>query len=118
MDGSIPTTEAFTHELGPQADEVSKKLRGGVWERSDLARGTYGVVLGLGRWLSTHGVTPNSLTYAALSFALASGVAAAMGHYLVAALCLLVSVVNPIGSRVITSRTKLSYVRSIVSAAV
>jgi CDP-diacylglycerol---glycerol-3-phosphate 3-phosphatidyltransferase len=91
MDGSIPSAEAFAPELAPQTDEVSKKLRGGVWERSGLARGAYGAVLGLGRWLSTHGVTPNSLTYAALSFALASGVAAALGHYLVAALCLLVS---------------------------
>ena len=98
MDGSIPTTEAFTHELVPPTtesvapvDEVSKKLRGGVWERSELARGTYAAVLGLGRWLSSHGVTPNSLTYAALSFALASGVAAAVGHYLLAALCLLIS---------------------------
>jgi CDP-diacylglycerol--glycerol-3-phosphate 3-phosphatidyltransferase len=45
----------------------------------------------LGRWLSERGVTPNSLTYAALSFALASGVAAALGYFLVAALCLLIS---------------------------
>ena len=56
-----------------------------------MARGIYAAVLSLGRWLSHHGVTPNSLTYAALSLALASGVAAAAGHYLVAALCLLIS---------------------------
>jgi len=91
MDGSIPTSDAFSHELVPPADEVSRKLRGGVWERSELARGIYAAVLGFGRWLSARGVTPNSLTYAALSFALASGVAAALGHYLVAALCLLIS---------------------------
>ena len=91
MDGSIPSSEAFAPELvPPQTDEVSKKLRGGVWERSEVARAAYAAVLGLGRWLSRHGVTPNSLTYAALSLALASGVAAAGGYYLIAALCLLV----------------------------
>ncbi len=91
MDGSLPSTDAFAPELAPPTDEVSTKLRGGVWERSELARGTYATVLGLGRWLSARGVTPNSLTYAALSMAFASGVAAALGYYLVAALCLLVS---------------------------
>lgn len=96
MDGSLPSSDAFahelaTHELASRTDEVSKKLRGGVWERSDLARGTYAAVFSLGRWLSERGVTPNSLTYAALSLALCSGVAAAVGAYLVAALCLLVS---------------------------
>jgi CDP-diacylglycerol---glycerol-3-phosphate 3-phosphatidyltransferase len=91
MDGSLPSSDAFARELAPQPDEVSKKLRGGVWERSELARGTYAAVLGLGRWLSARGITPNSLTYAALSLALASGVAAAFGHYLLAAGCLIVS---------------------------
>jgi CDP-diacylglycerol--glycerol-3-phosphate 3-phosphatidyltransferase len=91
MDGSLPSSDAFVHDLAAQTDEVSKKLRGGVWERSDLARAIYASVLGVGRWLADHGVTPNALTYAALSMALASGVAAALGCYLVAALCLLVS---------------------------
>jgi len=91
MDGSLPSSDAFVHELATQTDEVSKKLRGGVWERSDLARAVYAGVLGVGRWLAEHGVTPNALTYAALSMALASGVAAALGCYLVAAVCLLVS---------------------------
>ncbi|MES1185647.1 MAG: CDP-alcohol phosphatidyltransferase family protein [Myxococcales bacterium] len=91
MDGSLPSSDAFAHELATQTDEVSKKLRGGVWERSDLARAIYAGVLGVGRWLAEHGVTPNALTYAALSMALASGVAAALGCYLVAAVCLLVS---------------------------
>ena len=91
MDGSLPSSDAFAHELVTQTDEVSKKLRGGVWERSDVARGIYGAVLAVGRWLADHGVTPNALTYAALSMALASGVAAALGCYLIAAACLLVS---------------------------
>ena len=91
MDGSLPSSDAFAHELATQTDEVSKKLRGGVWERSELARGVYGAVFDFGRWLSERGITPNSLTYAALSLALASGVAAAFGHYLVAAACLLIS---------------------------
>ena len=91
MDGSLPSTDAFVRELAPPTDEVSKKLRGGVWERSDLARGTYAAVLGIGRWLADRGVTPNALTYAALSLALASGIAAALGWYLAAALCLVVS---------------------------
>ena len=78
MDGSLPSSDAFVHELRAKTDEVSKKLRGGVWERSELARGTYAAVLGLGRWLSERGVTPNSLTYAALTMALASGIAAAL----------------------------------------
>lgn len=91
MDGSLPSSDAFVHELATQPDEVSRKLRGGVWERSELARGVYTAVLGFGRWLSNHGVTPNSLTYAALSMALASGFAAALSSYLVAAACLLVS---------------------------
>ena len=56
-----------------------------------MARGTYAAVLAVGRWLADHGVTPNALTYAALSMALASGVAAALGWYLIAAICLLVS---------------------------
>jgi CDP-diacylglycerol--glycerol-3-phosphate 3-phosphatidyltransferase len=90
MDGSLPSTDAFVRELAP-ADEVSKKLRGGVWERSELARGTYASVLGLGRWLAYHGVTPNALTYSALFMALASGVAAALGWFLAAAVCLLIS---------------------------
>lgn len=92
MDGSLPSSNAFAHELAsPPLDEVEKKLRGGVWERSDIARGIYGAVIGLGRWLSERGITPNALTYTALSFALASGVAAALGHFLVAAVLLLVS---------------------------
>jgi CDP-diacylglycerol--glycerol-3-phosphate 3-phosphatidyltransferase len=97
MDGSLPSSDAFAHELATHevvdvaTAEVSKKLRGGVWERSELARGIYGAVFAVGRWLSEHGVTPNSLTYAALSLALASGMAAAAGFYLVAAGCLLVS---------------------------
>lgn len=91
MDGSLPSSDAFAPELGVPTDEVSKKLRGGVWERSELARGAYAAVLRLGRWLSEHGVTPNSLTYAALSMALAAGVAAALRCYLVSAACLLVS---------------------------
>jgi len=90
MDGSFPSSDAFTHEL-VQTDEVSKKLRGGVWERSEFARGTYAAVLGLGRWLASHHITPNSLTYAALALAVASGVAAGLGLYLVAAACLLLS---------------------------
>ncbi|HYP91575.1 MAG TPA: CDP-alcohol phosphatidyltransferase family protein [Polyangiaceae bacterium] len=90
MDGSFPSSSAFATEL-TQTDEVSKKLRGGVWERSELARGIYGGVLGFGRWLANHGITPNSLTYAALALAVASGIAAALGLYLAAAACLLVS---------------------------
>lgn len=91
MDGSLPSSEAFAHELVTPTDEVSRKLRGGVWERSDLARGIYGATLGFGRWLSERGVTPNSLTYTALSLALLSGVAAALELYLFAAGCLVVS---------------------------
>lgn len=91
MDGSLPSSDAFAHPLVVQTDEVSKKLRGGVWERSEVARTTYAAVLGAGRWLAEHGITPNSLTYGALALALASGVAAALGLYLVAAGCLLAS---------------------------
>lgn len=91
MDGSLPSSDAFAHELVAHTDEVSKKLRGGVWERSEVARTTYGAILGLGRWLAEHGITPNSLTYAALALAVASGVAAALGLYLVAAGCLVAS---------------------------
>lgn len=91
MDGSLPSSDAFARELVTQTDEVSRKLRGGVWERSELARSVYSATLALGRWLSDRGVTPNSLTYTALSLALASGVAAALGSYLLAAGCLIVS---------------------------
>ena len=84
MDGSIPSSNAFAgaHKLAPITDEVSKKLRGGVWERSELARSAYSSVLELGRWLSRQGITPNALTYVALAFAVGSGVAAAAGAYL------------------------------------
>lgn len=91
MDGSYPSSDAFAHPLSTQADEVSKKLRGGVWERSELARSAYAAVLNLGRWLAHHHITPNSLTYASLAVAVASGVAAALGWYLAAAACLLLS---------------------------
>jgi CDP-diacylglycerol---glycerol-3-phosphate 3-phosphatidyltransferase len=91
MDGSLPSSDAFAHELVTHTDEVSKKLRGGVWERSEVARTTYSAVLGGGRWLAEHGITPNSLTYAALALAVASGVAAALGLYLAAAGCLVLS---------------------------
>jgi len=91
MDGSLPSSD-FAHELPSSPhDEVSKKLRGGVWERSDLARGIYAALFGFGRWLSARGITPNSLTYAALSLALGSGLAAAFGQFLLAAVLLLLS---------------------------
>jgi CDP-diacylglycerol---glycerol-3-phosphate 3-phosphatidyltransferase len=91
MDGSLPSSDAFAHELVTHTDEVSKKLRGGVWERSELARTTYAAILGAGRWLAEHGITPNLLTYAALALAVASAVAAGLGLYLAAAGCLLAS---------------------------
>lgn len=91
MDGSHPSSDAFAPELLPESENVSKKLRGSVWERSDLAQGAYGALSGLGRWLAERGVTPNSLTYAALCLSVLSGVAAAWGHYLLAAVLLLVS---------------------------
>lgn len=92
MDGSLPSSDAFAPELpAPSADEVSRKLRGGVWERSELARGIYGSIIAFGRWLSDKGVSPNSLTYVALSLALASGVAAAFSHFLGSAVLLLAS---------------------------
>lgn len=91
MDGSFSSSDAFAQELVPPTDEVSKKLRGGVWERSELARGAYGAVLSVGRWLADHGITPNSLTYVALALAVASAVAAALGSYLLAAAFLLLS---------------------------
>jgi CDP-diacylglycerol---glycerol-3-phosphate 3-phosphatidyltransferase len=92
MDGSLPSSSAFESELvARRSDEVSRKLRGGVWERSELARGTYGAVLSFGRWLSDQGVTPNALTYAALLVALASGVAAALSQFVLAAALLLLS---------------------------
>lgn len=90
MDGSLPPPQVFAPPLAP-VDEVSRKLRGSVWERSDWARGIYAATLELGRWLAEHGVTPNTLTYAALSLALGSGIAAASGAYLLAAACLLLS---------------------------
>jgi CDP-diacylglycerol--glycerol-3-phosphate 3-phosphatidyltransferase len=91
MDGSLPSSDAWPRDLSRDSDEVSKKLQGGVWERSDLARSLYAATLNFGRFLSNHGVTPNSLTYGALSLALASGMAAALGHYLLSALLLLAS---------------------------
>jgi CDP-diacylglycerol--glycerol-3-phosphate 3-phosphatidyltransferase len=92
MDGSLPSSSAFSHELpSSPADEVSKKLRGGVWERSDFARGVYGASLSFGRWLSHLGITPNALTYASLSLALASGLAAGFSHFLLSAVLLLAS---------------------------
>ena len=92
MDGSLPSSDAFVHELvSPPVDEVEKKLRGGVWERSDVARGVYGATLSLGKWLSARGITPNALTYVALTFALASGIAAALSHFLLAAILLVIS---------------------------
>jgi CDP-diacylglycerol---glycerol-3-phosphate 3-phosphatidyltransferase len=91
MDGSLPSSDAFSRELVSDADEVSRKLRGGIWEHSEVARAAYAGVLRFGRWLSVHGVTPNSLTYASLLLAAASGVAAAFAQHLLAALLLLLS---------------------------
>lgn len=56
-----------------------------------MARGIYAATLSFGRWLSDRGVTPNALTYGALSLALASGVAAGFSHFLLAAVLLLAS---------------------------
>ena len=37
MDGSLPSSSAFSHELrSSPADEVSKKLRGGVWDGKEV----------------------------------------------------------------------------------
>lgn len=92
MDGSLPSSDAFSHQLpASPVDEVSRKLRGGVWERSDFARGVYSATIAFGRWLSDRGVSPNSLTYGALSLALASGVAAAFSQFLLSAVLLLAS---------------------------
>lgn len=91
MDGSLPSSTTFESELIARRAEVTRKLRGGVWERSDLARITYAGVLTFGRWLSAHGVTPNALTYGSLLVALGSGVAAAASHFLLAAALLLFS---------------------------
>lgn len=96
MDGSLPSSSnAFDSSLVVPAvsadDAVSSKLRGGVWERSGLARSAYAGLLAFGRWLSAQGVTPNALTYAALLAALASGVAAAASQFFLAAVLLLVS---------------------------
>jgi len=108
MDGSFPSSDAFAPPLSPQTDEVSKKLRGGVWERSDLARGTYASVLSLGRWLAQHHITPNSLTYVALALAVASGVAAALGLYLMSAGCLLLSGVFDLLDGIVARAAKLN----------
>jgi CDP-diacylglycerol---glycerol-3-phosphate 3-phosphatidyltransferase len=94
MDGSLPSSDAFAPPLpatSSPVDEVSRKLRGGVWERSDFARGIYSATIAFGRWLSDKGVSPNSLTYGALWLALASGVAAAFRHFLLSAVLLLAS---------------------------
>ncbi len=92
MDGSLPSSSAFSHELpSSPADEVSRKLRGGVWERSEIARSIYAATLSFGRWLSHLGVTPNALTYVSLSLALASAMAAGFSHFLLSAVLLLAS---------------------------
>jgi len=108
MDGSFPSSDAFAHPLSTPTDEVSKKLRGGVWERSELARGAYAAVLNMGRWLAQHHITPNSLTYAALVVAVASGVAAALGWFLVSAACLLLSGVFDLLDGIVARAAKLN----------
>lgn len=110
MDGSIPSTETFRagRDRAPLVDEVSRKLQGGVWERSDAARSAYASLLELGRWLSRQGITPNALTYVALAFAVGSGVAAAAGAYLLAAILLLVSSVFDLLDGIVARAAQLS----------
>jgi CDP-diacylglycerol--glycerol-3-phosphate 3-phosphatidyltransferase len=110
MDGSIPSTETFgrSRNRAPLADEVSKKLQGGVWERNELARSAYASALDLGRWLSRHGITPNALTYASLVLAVGSGVAAAAGAYLASALLLLTSSVFDLLDGIVARAAHLS----------
>jgi len=67
------------------------RLRGTVWERSEVAHSFYGMLMTLGRALGRVGVTPNFLTYSSLLLAACAGVAAGFSHFAWAALFVLLS---------------------------
>lgn len=67
------------------------RLRGTVWEHSEIAHSLYRAVLALGHGLGRIGVTPNFLTYFSLLLAAGAGVAAGFSKFALAALLVLVS---------------------------
>lgn len=72
-------------------DIARARLHGTLWERSDLAVSVYRESIGLGRWMGSLGVAPDTLTYASLALAAGAGVAAAMGWLLTSGALVLVS---------------------------
>ncbi len=70
---------------------VRNRLAGTVWSTSKVAHGIYRGCMMTGQGLARVGVTPNMLTYGALLLALAAGVAVALGHFIAAAVILLLS---------------------------
>jgi len=85
-----------------------RRLRGTVWQNWASARAAYALVLALGRGLGSVGFSANSLTFAALVLAAASGVAAAFAHFGVAALLLAASGICDVLDGVVARATATS----------
>lgn len=78
-------------ESDARVDPARARLRGTVWQAVPVARAGYRGMLRLGSILGRAGVSAQSLTWGSLVLALLSGVAAASGQLLLAALLLLAS---------------------------
>lgn len=76
--------------LAPR-EYAEARLRGTVWQHVATARICYRLLMAVGRALGRAGVSANALTYASLLFAVAAGAGAALGHFLIAAVLVLVS---------------------------
>jgi CDP-diacylglycerol---glycerol-3-phosphate 3-phosphatidyltransferase len=81
----------FSLETHATSQYVEQRLRGTLWQNVGFAHTLYRGCLALGRALAQLGVSANGLTYASLVIAAFAGVAAALGHFLAAALFLVVS---------------------------
>lgn len=80
---------AIEYESG--AKLARARLRGTVWEHSEIAHSLYRALLALGRGLGRAGITPNFLTYFSLLLAAGAGVAAGFSEFAWAALLVLLS---------------------------
>ncbi len=67
------------------------RLRGTIWHHVEAAHTLYRACMALGRWLGGLGFSANAFTYASLIMAALAGVAAGLGHYILAAAIILLS---------------------------
>lgn len=88
---SAPASALRAAEPGARiASPAVARLAGTIWERSDVAVLAYRAFYALGVGLGKLGISANAITYASVVLAGVSAVAAAQGHFIVAAASLAV----------------------------